>query len=76
MMAAGKRQAIHIFSVFIDFSDQRTTMPYMGLSEPRAAQAFYRAVLAAQADPLAYQVTMRRDARLWTQVQVKTGVPA
>lgn len=69
---ASKRQAIHIYSVFIDFGDERTEMPYMGLSEPRAAQAFYRAVLAAQADPLAYQITMRRDARLWTQVTVKT----
>ena len=71
-----KRQAIHIYSVFIDFSDQRTEMPYMGLSEPRAAFAFYRAVLTAQADPLAYQITMRRDARMWTQVQVKTAVVA
>jgi hypothetical protein len=75
-MMASKRQAIHIFSVFIDFSDQRTEMPFMGISEPRAAQAFYQAVLSAQADPLAYQITMRRDARLWTQVQVKTAVVA
>jgi len=70
---AGKRQAIHIYSVFIDFhAPERTEMPHMGISEARAAQAFYKAVLAAQADPLAYQITMRRDARMWTQVTVKT----
>lgn len=58
---ASKRQEHHYFSVFIDYSDQRTVMQHFGTSERRAAWSFYQAALSADRDTEARAVTMRRD---------------
>lgn len=67
-----KRQPGHIYAVFIDYSDERTVMTYLGPSERLAAWHFYRAIRSAEDDPLAYQVVMHRDARPIARVHIKT----
>lgn len=66
-----KRQPGHIYAVFIDYSDERTSMTYLGPSERLAAWQFYRAIRSVEQDELAYQVSMHKDAREIARVHIQ-----
>jgi hypothetical protein len=66
-----KKTPVHIYAVFIDYTDERSVMPYLGSSERLAAWHFYKAVRSAEADPLAYMVTMHKDAKPIARVHIE-----
>jgi hypothetical protein len=69
---ASKRQPIHTFAVFIDWSSDTTTMHYHGESEYKAVMQFYRCIRAASHDRRIDQVSLHRDCKPVAQVTVRT----
>jgi len=67
-----RKKPFAMYSVFIEYTDNRSSMPFQDSSERKAAWAFYQAVKSAYLDPLAYKVkVVRRDGEQTVLLQVQ-----